>query len=118
MGFYYSTFLCYGKFVNKNNATVENEFEVDVSIDQAEWNAGAVPMQEIERCAPRWNIRVVDSEGTDLFMKQSCFCTLDVPPSVSCCYILVKRGAKFKGSPDQPLITGMAKALHGKYVPK
>ena len=118
MGLYYGTFLCYGTFVNEKNATVEKEFEVDVSIDRAEWKAGVVPVSEINRCASRWNIRVVDSERTDLFMKQSCFCTMDFPPSVSHSYILVKRGAKFEGGPDEPLITGMDKALNGKYTPR
>jgi hypothetical protein len=104
MGLYYGYYLCYGTFDTENEATVQEQIEVDVSIDQAEWRAGIVPLAEIEERAPRWNIRIVpapkdiqdDTVDVDLFMKESMASTLDVPPSTSHRYILVKRDTMFE----------------------
>jgi len=59
MGFYTSTYVCFGTFTDKTDAAVIEKMQVasiDGIIEASEWKRGVVKLSEIEKHAKTWNI--------------------------------------------------------------
>lgn len=118
MGFYYVTLLCTGTFVNQNAVIITKKIKIysDQIIEPHEWQQGFVDLEELrgfiaqQHNKPKsWcgtcndssgiineDIEVIESNGYDLFLEESCWCTLepDSPPTSK--YILVKNNYTYE----------------------
>lgn len=98
MGFYYCTYLCSGKFTDKQNTIINKKIQIasmDAIIENHEWDAECVNKNDLITFLLGKNINLTYSDIDDLFLEESCSCTLSKNISNTSKYILVERNCSY-----------------------
>lgn len=104
MGLYWNTYLCSGKFIDINNASIYIMIKlatVDQIIEKKEWDNGLVDKNELMKYLATKdnlkNIRLIkpNIEEIDLFLAEVCATTLDTRTN-DYKYILVERNCDYE----------------------
>jgi len=100
MGIYFNTYLCNGKFTDKNTVEILEKVvlnSMDEMIEPHEWEKEVVSKEELLPYCTSRNIQLEYSEDNDLFMMQAMYATLDNDHSEGPGeFILVERNCQFK----------------------
>ena len=104
MGLYYTTNLCSGTFLDTDNQSINKKIKIashDPIIEAHEWELGQVDLGElvtylsIKHNTPRGDIQLQALEGSDLFLEELCWSSMDVDTSdvdtSSSKYILIEK---------------------------